>query len=116
MFAKILKGGFGSGRKKTHYATCVTAFNKSTGNRKKAMGNVPYRDSSDFAQHITDDNNTNKKELLIPKSEFLKSVSVNEEHQGILDHPTTQFLYSPERDSHIMYDAKKDVHHFYEHP
>lgn len=99
--------------KKTHYGTCVNCFD-SKGNRKKNKGNVPYRDVTDFAQSVTDDQGNNKKELKISKEEFLKHSKVDREHEHILHDPSTEFLYLPERDSHIMYDTKKDIHHFYE--
>jgi len=101
--------------KKTHYGTCVDSFSTSSGDRKKSRGHVPYRDASDFAHAITDDSGNNKKEHVISKEEFSKHVRVDPKHQKIADDPSTEFLYNKERDSHIMYDAKKDVHHFYEH-
>lgn len=101
--------------KKTHYGTCVDSFSGSTGNRKSSKGNIPYRDASDFAQQTTDDDNNNKPEHKVSKDDFLKHVKVDSKHEKILHHPDTEFLHNKERDSHIMYDAKKDVHHFYEH-
>lgn len=101
--------------KKVHYGTCVDSFYPSSGNRKNTKGCVPYRDVSDFAHAITGDNGTNKNEHKISKEEFLKHAHVDPKHEHILNDKSTEFLHNKERDSHIMYDAKKDVHHFYEH-
>ena len=111
---QIYRGIVEESSKKSLCGNCITVFDKN-GNRKRNMGSVPYRDASDFDVAITDDNNNNKEELKIPKEEFLKHVHVGENQSHILNNPNTEFLFLPERDSHIMYDADKDVHHFYEH-
>jgi hypothetical protein len=101
--------------KKTHYATCKNAFDNRTGNRKSKFNELPYFDVTDCAQTIRDDSGEkNNPDLLISKESFLESVFVDKWHEAILNHPSTEFLFVSERKSHIMYDAVKDIHHFYE--
>ena len=104
-----------SNDKKTHVGTCVDSFSATTGDRKKNKGSVPYRNVTDFAQATSNDDNENKDEHKISKEEFLKHVHVEPKHKHVLDDPSTEFLHNKKRDSHMMYDAKKDIHHFYEH-
>lgn len=99
---------------KQHYGTCVDCFN-SSGNRKRTKPNLPFFDVTDFAGAVENDSGSNKDEIKISKDKFLTSVKIDPKHQAIVDKPNTEFLYIPERDSHIMYDADTDIHHFYEH-
>lgn len=99
---------------KQHYGTCVSCFN-SDGNRKRTKPYLPFRDATDFAQAVEDDVGNNKDELKISKTDFLSKVTVDDKHKSIVENPNTEFLYIPDRDSHIMYDSDKDIHHFYKH-
>lgn len=100
--------------KRCLYGNCINSFSTITGERKVTKGQVPYLNTSDFANETIDDNGNNLHHLKISKEEFLKHNDIHKKHEKLLNNPETEFLYNKDRDSYILYDGKKDVHHFYE--
>ena len=87
-----------------HYVgNCVNSFDENGDNCTRGL---PYRDSSHFASAEEDAEQESKED-------FLKHVSVHPELHKILNSKHTTFLHDKDNDVHMMYDEKKDVHHFF---
>lgn len=97
--------------KRHHVGTCVNSFDNEGDN---CNFHVPYRDASHFADSIQDwKSGGNKPEHQITKNEFDKHVNVPKELSKIHKAKDTEFLHDKDNDIHIMYDSKKDIHHFF---
>lgn len=86
-----------------HVGTCVNSFDEDGDNCTKGL---PYRDVSHFANH-----EENAKEE--SKEEFLHYSHVHPDLYKVLNNKHTSFLHDKDNDVHMMYDGKKDIHHFY---
>lgn len=87
--------------KKHYVGNCVNSFDEDG----DCTTNLPYRDTTDFAQDEED-----AKE--ISKPEFEHAVHIPNELEKIHKKPTNKYLVS-DKGVHMMYDDKKDIHHFF---
>lgn len=90
--------------KAAHVGTCVNSFDKH--GECTISKHLPYRDTSHFANAIED-------ATKVSKDHFLKHAEVSKEHTPLLHKKSTEFYHDKEHGVHMMYDTKKDVHHFY---
>ena len=90
---------------KTHYyvGNCVNSFDDEGDNITRGL---PYHDVSNFAYH---EENSHKES----KEDFLKHAHVHPSLHKTLNSKHTVFLHDKDNDVHMMYDTKKDIHHFY---
>ena len=97
--------------KKHHVGTCVNSFD---GGGENCNHHVPYHNASHFANHVQDwVSGGNKPEHKISKHEFENKVHIPKELHHVAKRKDTEFLHDKEHNAHMMYDAKKDVHHFF---
>lgn len=93
-------------KKAGHVGTCVNSFDSRTG-ECVIDRHLPYRDTSHFADAV--ENHATK----VSKDHFLKHATVSKELSPLVHKKTTEFYHDKEHGVHMMYDTKKDVHHFY---
>ena len=87
-----------------HVGTCVNSFDQ---HGDCTIGkHLPYRDASHFANAVED-------ATKVSKEHFTKYTTVPKEHTTLLHQKGTEFYHDKEHNVHIMYDTKRDVHHFY---
>lgn len=88
--------------KKTYVGNCVNSFDSDG----QCTNSLPYRDATDFAQG---EENAKK----ISKDEFEDVVSIPDHLQKLHKSKHVAYLHDEENNIHMMYDSKKDVHHFF---
>lgn len=89
--------------KKVYVGNCVNSFDDDG---ECVVHHLPYRDTTDFAQG---EENSKK----INKSEFNKHVDIPSHLDKIHKSKDTVYLHDRDNNVHMMYDPKKDVHHFF---
>jgi hypothetical protein len=89
--------------KKAHVGNCVRSFNKDG---ECSNPHLPYRDVSHFA--VGNENATQ-----ISKDEFANVADIPEPLKKLHNHPDTIHMHDKENRVHMMYDPKKDIHHFF---
>jgi hypothetical protein len=88
--------------KKTYAGNCINSFDENG----ECFGQVPYRDVTDFAQ-------AEEKSKKISKEQFEKTATIPEHLKKITKSKDTIYLHDKDNNVHMMYDADKDVHHFF---
>lgn len=89
-----------------HVGTCTNSFSDRTGECVISR-HLPYRDVSHFADAVE------SHAVKVNKEHFLKHATVSKELTPLLHKKSTEFYHDKEHGVHMMYDTKKDVHHFY---
>lgn len=101
-----------NGDKKSYVGNCVDSFDSDTGDIVNP--HVNYRDTSHFSDSVEDFKTGNTLDSIkISKDEFLNNVNVPPHLNKLLSNKDTEYLHDKENDQHMMYDPKKDVHHFF---
>jgi hypothetical protein len=89
-------------QKKSYVGNCVNSFD----NDGECTSSLPYRDTTDFAQ-----GEENAEE--ITKTKFDSEVDVPNHLKKLHNSKHALYLHDKENDVHMLYDTKKDVHHFF---
>lgn len=90
--------------KASHVGNCVKSFDRSSGDC--VVPHLPYRDVSHFA---VGEEGAKK----ISKAEFEQAADIPKDLHKLHSRPDTEYLHDEDHDVHMMYDPKKDVHHFF---
>lgn len=90
---------------KSYKGNCVNSFDEDG----YCTSELPYNDTTDFAQG--EDSSSH-----ISKEDFLKHIPENnipDTVKKLLSKKDTSYLHDTDNDVHMIYDPKKDIHHFF---